>query len=567
MTALPLAANPGFNTIDWGVVAVYLMGMITIGLLMSRGQKSKRDYFLGGRNLSWWMVGLSIVATETSALTFIGVPAMALGVLKLDDNGLFFTEGGNIYFMQIVIGYVIARVIVAMIMVPHYFRGDVYTPYQVLTRAFGPSTRTLAAAFSVFNMILQAGFRVYVTAIPVMIVMRTVYPQWGIWESILLFTAISIAYTSIGGITAVVWTEMIQFFIFFFGGLFAVLYIPTLLQGDLAAPSGATGWAAISEVSAAKLHWFHWGTVSMAEGQSAMSWLWANVVELFGGPFNIWMGLIGATVGIMVSHGVDQLNVQRVLACKDVRGGRNALILSAIIIAPQFLIFLMVGVGLYAFYVINGWNFDGMGPWDPRSVVEATGVGSPKADYIFPIYIINEMPHIVKGFMVAGILAAAMSSLASALTAISSVAIMDLWRPLTGKRGEQKGELAMGRWGTFVVGVLLVVVAWVAKDAELIFNLVFQFAGVFAGALLGAVLYGMWAKAGHSGPVMAGMIASAVIMAAIVLCSKFVDGFNINWPWYPFIGTSICMGTIHFLSIGREKPTDRSIEIPTEDEI
>jgi SSS family transporter len=529
--------------------------MVTLGLWMSRGQRSKRDYFLGGRNLQWWMVGLSIVATETSALTFIGVPAMAIGALKLDANGLYFTEGGNLFFIQIAIGYVIARVIVAVHMVPHYYRGDVYTPYQILTRAFGPQPRYLAAGLSVFNMCLQAGFRVYVTAIPVMIVMRTVFPGWGIWESILLFTAVSILYTSIGGITAVVWTEMIQFFIFFFGGLFAMLYIPTLLTGG-----ESTGWGAIAEVSREKLSWFHLGLVGQTEGQGLWSWMGANVKELFGGPFNIWMGLIGATVGIMVSHGVDQLNVQRVLACKNQRGGRNALIMSALIIAPQFLVFLLVGAGLFAFYSINGFDFGGMNPWDPNDPNQ-----TPKADYIFPIFIVTQMPPVIKGFLVAGILAAAMSSLASAMTAISSVAIMDLWRPLMGKTGEQRGELAMGRWGTLVTGLILIVIAWVAKDAELIFNLVFQFAGIFAGALLGAVLYGMWAKAGHSGPVMTGMVVSSVIMATIVALTK-LTAFSINWPWYPAIGTSICLGTIHLLSVGKEKPTDRSIEMAVPDE-
>jgi Na+/proline symporter len=391
---------------------------------------------------------------------------------------------------------------------------------------------------------------VYVTAIPVMIVMRTVYPEWGIWYSIMLFTAVSILYTSIGGVTAVVWTEMIQFFIFFFGGLFAMIYIPTLLTGDLAAPSGATGWGAIAEVSAEKLQWFNLGLMGQAE---------------FGGDFNIWMGLIGATVGIMVSHGVDQLNVQRVLACRDERGGRNALVLSAVIIAPQFLVFLLVGAGLFAFYTLNGFNFGDMAPWDPKTVDEVTGLGSPKADYIFPIFIVTQMPPVVKGFLIAGILAAAMSSLASALTAISSVAIMDLWRPLRGHSGETKGELAMGRLGTLITGVFLALIAWAAKDADMIFNLVFKFAGLFAGALLGAVLFGMRTKSGWPGPVMAGMVVSALVMAAVVLLTIFTS-FSVHWPWYPVIGTGVCLGVAHLASYGVPKPTDRSIERATEGE-
>ena len=252
---------------DWVVVLVYLGGVLTLGLYMARGQRSKRDYFLGDRALSWWVVGLSIVATETSALTFVGVPAMALGALSLDARGGITASGGNLLFLQITIGYVLARLIVALVMVPHYFRGDVYTPYQVLSRAFGAGPRYLAAILSLCSMCLQAGIRVYVTAIPVMVVMSAVFPWWGIWWSVVSFTVVAIAYTAVGGIRAVVWTDMVQFFVFFFlGGLFAMLYIPSLLCGELAAPSGATGWAALWEVGQQKLTLLHWGVGAAGRG-------------------------------------------------------------------------------------------------------------------------------------------------------------------------------------------------------------------------------------------------------------------------------------------------------------
>ncbi len=545
---------------DWIVIIAYLVGVVALGLWLSRGQRSKRDYFLGNRDIPWWSVGLSIVATETSALTFIGVPAMAFGALHLDSAGGYSTSGGNSYFIQIATGYVLARLIVAAIMVPHYFNGDVYTPYQLLTRAFGRKVRTMAASFALFNMCLQAGFRVYVTAIPVMMVMRTVWPQWGIWWSIVLFVGASMVYASLGGVRAVIWTEMLQFFILFGGGLFCMLYIPTLLEGPLAAPGGATGWAALAQVSAAKLAWWNSGLSACPPQGGAWACVRANLASLFGGDFNIWMGLIGATFGVMVSHGVDQLNVQRVLACRSARDGQRALVLSAVIIAPQFLIFLLVGAGLYAFYTLNGFDFGGMQPWDPTLSNPA-----PKADYIFPIFIVTRLPPVVRGFVAAGILAAAMSSLASALTAISSVAVMDLLRPLRGVSGERSGELRTGRLGTLVTGCALVVVAWWAKDAPLIFNMVFQFAGVFAGAKLGSLLLALWRRSGHEGPVLGGMTASMLVMAVIVLCTK-AGLLSINWPWYPVIGTLICLLVASALQLGRPRPTDRSIDRPTPDE-
>ena len=523
--------------VDWLVVLAYLGAVLALGLYMARGQRSKRDYFLGGRELPWWVVGLSIVATETSALTFVGVPAMALGALSLDAGGGITASGGNLLFMQITSGYVFARLIVAALMVPHYFRGDVYTPYQVLSRAFGAGPRYLAAVLSLCSMCLQAGIRVYVTAIPVMVVMHAVFPWWGIWWSVVSFTVVAIAYTAVGGIRAVVWTDMVQFFIFFLGGLFALLYIPSLLTGELSAPGGATGWAALLEVGQQKLELLHWGLVPRAAGQGFGAWLLACAAELFGGDFNIWMGLVGGTVGVMVSHGADQLNVQRVLACRDASGGRRALVLSAVIIAPQFLIFLLVGVGLYVFYTLNGFDFGGIMPWDPTLAAP-----KPMADYVFPIFIVTHVPVVIRGLLVAGILAAAMSSLTSALTAISSVAIIDLLQPLTGLLKSAKQEVALGRAGTLLTGLLLVGVAWWAKDAPLIFNFVFQFAGVFSGAKLGALLLAMRSKEerGRAWPVMAGMVTSAAVMALVVASTR-AGYFKINWPWYPAMGTFVCV--------------------------
>ena len=527
------------QTADWVVVVVYLGAVLALGLYMARGQRSKRDYFLGSRQLSWWVVGLSIVATETSALTFVGVPAKAMGSLSRTPGGALAFSGGNLLCMQLTAGYVVARLIVAAVMVPHYFRGDVYTPYQVLSRAFGAPPRYLAAVLSLCSMCLQAGIRVYVTAIPVMVVMRVIFPWWGIWWSVVSFCVVAIAYTAVGGIRAVVWTDMVQFFIFFFGGLFAVLYIPTLLVGELSAPGGATGWAALMEVGREKLQLLHWGLAPRVEGQGLGAWLLACVAELFGGDFNIWMGLVGGTVGVMVSHGADQLNVQRVLACKNARGGRRALVLSAVIIAPQFLIFLLVGVGLYVFYTLGGFDFSGIPPWDPTLASP-----EPKADYVFPIFIVTHVPVVIRGLLMAGILAAAMSSLTSALTAISSVAILDLLQPLTGILKSAKQEVALGRAGTLLTGFVLVGVAWWAKDAPLIFNFVFQFAGIFSGAKLGALLLAMRAKqqeGGRSGPVVAGMLASAAVMGCVVAATR--SGWvTINWPWYPALGTAVCVG-------------------------
>ncbi|HAV61903.1 MAG TPA: hypothetical protein DCY13_06020, partial [Verrucomicrobiales bacterium] len=359
---------------DWFVIVAYLVGVICFGVRLGRGQKSTRDYFLGSRGISWWGVSLSIVATETSALTFIGVPAIAFG--------------GNLAFIQIIIGYVIARILLAVVMVPHYFKGEIYSPYQMLGDAFGPGARRTASVFFLIAGTLAAGVRIYVTCIPLQLMLG--FGDDGIIVAILLFVGLSLIYTYIGGVKAVIWTDAIQFLLLAGGGLFAFIYIPTQLTG---------GWDAI------------WPAASEA-GKFA----WFNGSFTLAAPYNIWMGVIGATFLVMSSHGADQLIVQRVLSCRSVGDGRRALALSAVIIFPLFLLFLMVGVLLWVFYQQNAFAI---------TLPEAQpGVG--KNDYVFPIFILTEIPVVMKGFLIVAILSAAMSSVSSALSALASVSTMDL---------------------------------------------------------------------------------------------------------------------------------------------
>jgi len=287
------------SPIDGAVIVVYLLAVVGLGLWLGRGQKSTRDYFLGGRDIPWIGVGLSILATETSALTFIGVPALAFG--------------GNLGFIQIIIGYVIARVVLAVVMVPHYFAGDVYSPYQLFDRAFGRGAKRTVALFFLLAGTLAAGVRVYATCIPIELILKDALPAAlgdPVLQAIVLFVGLSLIYTYVGGIRAVVWTDAVQFCLLVGGGVYALFF--------LAGFEGA-GWGYLLKEgrAAGKLDWFSGG----------FSW---------SAPYNIWMGVIGATFQVLSSHGVDQLNVQRVLSCKDVRDGRRALILSAVLFCPCF---------------------------------------------------------------------------------------------------------------------------------------------------------------------------------------------------------------------------------------
>ncbi|MBM3876289.1 MAG: hypothetical protein FJ386_06165 [Verrucomicrobia bacterium] len=477
-----------FNAADWFVIVAYLLGIIALGVWFGKDQHTTKDYFLGSRNIPWWGVGLSIVATETSALTFIAVPAMAYG-------------GDNLTFIQIITGYVIARIILAVVMVPHYFKGEIYSPYQMFGAAFGPAARRTAGGFFLIAGTLAAGVRVYVTCIPLQLMLG--YSEREIGLIIVLFVVLSLIYTYIGGVKAVIWTDAVQFILFMAGGLFTLCYIPTLVEG---------GWggAMAKAADAGKLHWFN-GEFTLAK------------------PFNIWMGVIGATFLVLSSHGADQLIVQRVLTCKSVADGRKALVLSAVIIFPLFLVFLLTGTMLWVYYQ----QFPDM----PIAVPEARpGVG--KNDYIYPIFIMTVIPHVLKGFLIVAILSAAMSSVSSALSALASVSTMDFVRGLAKSERDEAFYLKLSKHSTVFWAAMLVVVAFATQQVESVLNVAFSLSGLTNGAMLGGLLLVIGWKRGHALPIVAGMLASLATMLVIHAKWKAV----IAWPWFTLIGCTVTIG-------------------------
>src|SRR6185369_15523140 len=218
-----ISPNQYFESADWLVIAVYLVGIILFGLWFGKDQKNTRDYFLGSKNIPWWGIGLSIVAAETSALTIIGVPGTAYA--------------SNIGFIQMIAGYVIARIILAVVMVPHYLKGEIYSPYQLFADSFGPAARQTAGGFFLISETLAAGVRVYVASIPVKLMLGDRLLGLGtgdpILGAILLFVLVSVLYTYVGGVKAVIWTDVVQFGLFLVGGGYALFYIPSLVTGGI----------------------------------------------------------------------------------------------------------------------------------------------------------------------------------------------------------------------------------------------------------------------------------------------------------------------------------------------
>lgn len=498
------------DTADWAVIALYLVGIIGLGVWFGRDQRNTRDYFLGSRNIPWWGIGLSIVAAETSALTIIGVPAMAYG--------------GNLMFVQMVIGYVVARIILAIVLVPHYFKGEIYSPYELYSNAFGPAVRQMAAGLFLLSETLAAGVRVYVACIPIQLMLGL-----QVLPAIVLFVILSLVYTYIGGVKAVIWTDAAQFGLFLLGGLFAILYIPTLMDGGF-----PVVWK--EAMAGGKLAWLNTHLSVVRE-----SGVWSFVKASLNPPFNLWMGIIGGTVMVMSSHGAEQLIVQRVLACRNVADGRKALILSAVVIFPLFFIFLLTGAMLWVYYQ----HFP---PAIPIPEV-APDSGIKANDYVFPIFILTAVPHWLRGFLIVAILSAAMSSVSSALTSLASVSTMDFVRHVV--RGRSEGYyLRFSKFSTVAWAAALVVVGFLSREVAFVLNAAFSLRGLTSGALLGGLVLALFWRQKRAAPVIVGMATSVIVMALIQALPRLAltepwwtrnVGINIFWPWYTLIGAMVTM--------------------------
>src|SRR5256885_15354410 len=386
----------GLDKLDLGIIALYLAGITLFGLRFRKRQRTLRDYFLADRNIPWCAIALSIVAAETSTLTIISIPGLAYD--------------SNLTFLQVVMGYVAGRVIISFVLLPHYFRGDLYTAYELIERRFGKGLRTVTASLFLLTRAAAEGVRVYAVSIVVAIALGT-----GEIASIAIITGLTLIYTFEGGLAAVIWTDVVQTFIYVAGTLVGVFTFLHVVPG---------GWSTVHTMaeSAGKLRIFDFSPD-------------------FWKPYTFWAGLIGGAFLTTASHGTDQLIVQRLLAARTQRQSVTALLSSGLAILFQFALFLLVGVMLFAFYHVPSTTFG-------------------KADRIYPQFIVSHMPHGISGLLIAAILAAAMSKLSAALNSLSSSSGFDFYlrhSPSTDERRRlQISRIATVGWALvlFWVGVL-----------------------------------------------------------------------------------------------------------------
>ncbi|HVX88176.1 MAG TPA: sodium:solute symporter [Gemmatimonadales bacterium] len=481
-----LPRDPALHAIDLAIVVVYVALTLGIGAWAARSQKSSGDYFLGARDLPAFAVLLSIVATETSALTVVSIPGLGART--------------DLTFLQVVLGYIVGRIGVAAWLLPGYFAHTQETAYERLEKRFGQNTRRLAAAVFIVTRFLGDAVRVFAGAIPLALL-----TGWNIPLTIIILGCITVAYTWHGGLKAVVWTDVVQLAVYVAGGLTA-LFIAVGLAG---------GWSAA------------WGAASAAGKLTLLR------PELsFTAPYTLLAGVLGGALLSAASHGTDHLIVQRLLATRSLRDGRIALVGSGFAVFFQFLLFLSVGVAIWA---------AGNAP---------DGVAS---DTIFPAFVVSHFPVGLSGLLVAGILAASMCSHSSAISALASSTTYDLYATWTGTT-DQGRLLKVGKGLTIFWGVALILGSlgfhYFSTSGTPIVVLALSIASVTYGGLLGAyILAGRWPRA--TGRDVIGAIATTTLLMLVVIFAKTLAevpafGFlapvgRLAWPWYVPLGTGLAL--------------------------
>jgi SSS family transporter len=457
---------------DLVVVAAYLIGVTVFGAHFRKSQHSLRDYFLGGRRLPWWAIALSVVSAETSILTIISTPGIAYR--------------SNLAFMQLVLGYVAGRVVVSFLFIPRYFAGEMFTAYQLIERRFGQRLRVFTAGLFLGTRALAEGVRVFAISIVVEVVFKT-----GVLTSVILITLLTLFYTFEGGLTAVIWTDVIQLAIYLGGTVLVVILALHSIPGG-------------------------WTTVCQLAQSSGNKFSVFNFALNFHQPYIFWSGLIGGAFLTCASHGTDQLIVQRLLAARNKRQSQTALLSSGLLILLQFGVFLVVGVVLFAFYHQH----------DPQAAARFS-----RPDRVFPTFVVTQLPRGLAGLMIAAIVSAAMANLSAALNALASSSVVDFYRPFVCAKAEESHYMRVSRGLTLVWGVLLILVAVGAQHLrQSVLELALTIASVPYGSMLGIFLLGVLTQRATGRGALTGALAG---LGALLLVIAFT---SIAWTWYVAIG-------------------------------
>jgi SSS family transporter len=491
--------------LDLAIVALYLIGITLFGLRFrkkSAANTGLRSYFLADNTIPWWAIALSIVSAETSTLTIISIPGVAFA--------------GDFGFLQIVLGYMLGRIVVALLFLPRYFRGEMLTAYQLIEQRFGSTLHKVTAGLFLLTRAAAEGVRVFAVSIVVGIAIGTRDTL-----SIAIISALTLLYTFEGGMAAVIWTDVVQMAIYIGGTLVAILTLGSHVSG---------GW-----------HTIH--TVAAAAGKFHMLNFTLNLTT----TYTFWAGILGGTFLTMASHGTDQLMVQRMLAARSLRESRLALLSSGVVIFIQFTLFLLIGVGLYVFYGQHPTVF-------------------ASADRIFPTFIVREMPLGLAGLLVAAILAAAMSNLSAALNSLSSTTVVDFYMHLRPQADDRERNL-ISKSSTVLWALVLFAIAIYSLSVGgkgHVVEIGLSIASVAYGCLLGVFLLGTLTKFATQTGATIGMICGFIVnlwlwQGTFPMHVGPLTIPHIAFTWYVLIGALVTFAIGSLFSLFFRKQSRRTV--------
>ena len=488
-----------FQITDYIIVIVYLVGSIVFGVLSAGKQKSSKDYFLGGKELKWWMVGFSIVASETSTLTFISIPGLAYK--------------SNMFFMQLIFGYFIGRLLVTIIFIPAYYKGEMETAYDFLGKRFGQGLRKITSSVFIITRVLASGVRLFATAIPVHIITGLDYPT-----SIAIIGIFTLVYTYLGGLKAVVTMDVVQMFIYIGGAVASMFVIFHFLPNGM---DDVIKYATANGVNKFEIINFDFS---------------GGIFGFLASPYTLLGAFIGGTFLTMASHGTDQLLVQRLLGCKTKKDSQKALMLDASLIVIQFAFFMFLGLCLFAFYKGSAFT---------QLSLAGSGVSLTSSDEIFPKFIVENLPSGIAGIVIAGVLASAMGTLSSAISSLASSTYLDLFK---NKNSDATKEIFWSRIFTLWWGVVLIGGAMLFRDSKNpVVEIGLSIASFTYGGLLGTFLLGRFFKKVNQTDAIIGFFCGIVAMVFVIYFTK------IAYTWYTIIGVIVTILTANISLLIRKK--------------
>jgi SSS family transporter len=454
------------------VLVLYVVAITAFGSWLGRRGRSVQDYFLAGHSVPWWAVAACVVATETSTLTFIGVPGMAYG--------------GDWTFLQLALGYVLGRLLVALVLLPAYFRGEIYTSYELLQNRFGGgAVRAAAAGIFLLYRTLGDGIRLHAAALVLSVAAGV--PEW--WCIALLGVAM-ILYTEEGGVKATIWTDTIQMFVYLAGALACLVSVARLL------PDGVGGALAAAQ----------------AAGKLRVLDFSLDPVQ----PFTLAAGVVGGLFLTLATHGTDHYLVQRLLVARSRRDAATGLVLSGVLVAAQFALFLLLGTLLWAHY---------------------GGQAFARGDEVLPRFVATSLPAGLTGFILASIVAAALSP---SLNSMASTTLRDFWLPYLEPGASEARQMRLGRGFTVFWGALQVGVALLAQNVDSALNEGLAALGYASGPTVGAFLLGVLTRRADARGVLTGMASGLVLSLAAGRLAPVLFGLpGLAWTWNVAVGALV----------------------------